>query len=252
MVELKVPHFVSEIINTPFPRDGVENLIRPATTAVPWFGNLDHSSIATVGINPSWVEFFEPVKGGNLFEGDKRRLATQSSLAQLKDQSKPSRTKQIVLDCNAYFKVNPYNKWFKPLDELMKQALNKSYYDGSACHIDLLPWATDEVWGRLDRRQQVMLIDSGRNYLEAVLQHKKFDVLLLNGRTVTQAIQKHFDKPLKQVDCFTRSDMVQPVSIFAGKLFSTRCLAWTANIQSYRGRREPLLRELAIALKRHI
>jgi hypothetical protein len=125
------------------------------TTPVLSFGDLRHAEVATLGINPSWREF---VEDGRLLAGPHRRLATLESLGA---QSTSLLTQQHVLTvveaCASYFHRNPYRRWFDPLDKILQAALGVSYYGGRACHLDLVQWATDPVWGELDDRVKAAL-----------------------------------------------------------------------------------------------
>jgi hypothetical protein len=72
----------------------------------------------------------------------------------------------VVADCAAYFQRNPYRRWFDPLDELLRAGVGASFYDGTACHLDLVQWATDPVWGQMSderarRRKPWLRIQAG-------------------------------------------------------------------------------------------
>jgi hypothetical protein len=53
----------------------------------------------------------------------------------------------VVADCAAYVQRSPYRLWLDPLDQMLPAGLGASYCDGAACHLDLIQWATDLVWG---------------------------------------------------------------------------------------------------------
>ncbi len=96
-----------------------------------------------------------------------------------------SQIEQLVADCASYFACQPYLRWFRPLDELLRGSLAVSYFDGSACHLDLIQWATDPVWGQIaDPRLRQVLLDDGVPHLRAHLHHVPLRLVLLNGRTV--------------------------------------------------------------------
>jgi hypothetical protein len=49
------------------------------------------------------------------------------------------------------------------LDVLLSQAVGVSYSSRIACHLDLVQWATDPVWGKLgDRVGAEVLLAEGR------------------------------------------------------------------------------------------
>ena len=57
---------------------------------------------------------------------------------------------QIIDDSASYFGRRPY-KWFTPLDRILQDALGVWYFNGTACHLDLVQWATKPLWGELDQ-----------------------------------------------------------------------------------------------------
>ena len=130
----------------------------PGSTPVLAFGDLCRARVATLGINPSGREFIE---NGRLLSGPRRRLATLKSLAaESAELLTDEQICTVIGDCAAYFDPgrNPYRTWFDPLDQVLRDGLGVSYYDGSACHLDLVQWATNPVWGRLDDRNAKKLL----------------------------------------------------------------------------------------------
>jgi hypothetical protein len=119
----------------------------PGSTPVVAFGDPRAAEVATLGINPSAHEFTED---GALLAGGQRRLATLRSLgADALDRLSTAQVARVVADCSAYFDRRPYRRWFDPLDRLQRSATGASYYDATACHLDLVQWATDPVWGHI-------------------------------------------------------------------------------------------------------
>src|SRR5436309_2113467 len=118
------------------------------STPVVSFGHPLVPAVATLGINPSSGEFLD--RAGSLLADGDRRLATLPSLG-VTDYAELSSelAAQIVDDCASYFDRRPY-RWFTPLDRILRSALAVSYFDGTACHLDLVQWATDPLWGQLD------------------------------------------------------------------------------------------------------
>jgi hypothetical protein len=115
------------------------------STPVISFGNPLRAPVATLGINPSVAEFCD---GGVLMADHQRRLATLDSLgAKNCEQLTEQQVAEVIGDCLGYFSRRPYMRWFGPLDELLQGSLAVSFMDGTACHLDLVQWATDPVWG---------------------------------------------------------------------------------------------------------
>jgi hypothetical protein len=118
--------------------------------------------------------------------------ATLESLqAQRCDLLSDPQVEQVVADCASYFARRPYLRWFQPLDAVVRAGLGASYFDGSACHLDLIQWATDPVWGQIaDPRLRQMLLDDGVPHLRAHLRQGMLRVVLLNGRTVVDQAER--------------------------------------------------------------
>jgi hypothetical protein len=124
---------------------GIAALVRPSIPIL-FFGDDERYvssplKVITVGLNPSRLEF----PRGDPFlrfpaarHIDPRQPALDAHLAALR----------------AYFRVRPYNAWFRPAFEPILNGLAASYYDGAATntalHTDICsPLATDPTWSRL-------------------------------------------------------------------------------------------------------
>jgi hypothetical protein len=109
---------------------------------VPSFGDLSTARVATLGLNPSNREFVDGL--GNELQGALRRFHTLRSLGLKSWSDVDARHLRLILEsCRTYFLVNPYDRWFKRLDQIVS-GTNVSYYSTSsgACHLDLIPYAT--------------------------------------------------------------------------------------------------------------
>lgn len=141
---MQIPNYIDRRIRRVIRLD---SHVVAGSTPVVSFGDAHSAAVATLGLNPSRVEFLD--RNGNELVGSSRRLATHRSL----DTSDLARAPESVIaqvlnDCNSYFARNPYRQWFDQL-ELILKACDVSYYNGSACHLDLVQWATDPTWGSL-------------------------------------------------------------------------------------------------------
>jgi len=201
----------------------------PGSTPVVSFGDANHAAVATLGINPSANEFLD---GSQLLEGAHRRLATLSSLgADSLDELTNAQVADVVADCAAYFQRRPYRRWFDPLDALLQAGTGASYYDGSACHLDLAQWATRPIWGRIvDRAARRALLDDGVPHLKAQLAAEQIGLVLLNGRQVVAQVTGAGLVELEPVGRIT----VGAVSsdLFVGSSENQSYVGWSANIQS--------------------
>ena len=104
-------------------------------------------------------------QGGYLLEGQ-RRLASIVSLrpldpAQLTDAD----VAQAFSDSNTYFSRNPLWSWFHWLETLMGGVDLGSHLDGTACHLDLVQWATKPAQGKLRPEVWQRLVDEDREFL---------------------------------------------------------------------------------------
>lgn len=164
--------------------------------AIPWaapvlmFGQLSRSRVATLGLNPSNLEFVD--RHGDELDDIQRRFHSLSSLdlvdwksAQAKD------VKNIWNLCESYFQRNPYDGWFKRLDRVLS-GMGVSYYDqfSPACHLDLVPFATDEKWSTLNRSQRQILGELGAASLVSLLRASDIRVIVLNGMSVVREFSR--------------------------------------------------------------
>ena len=219
------------------------SFIVPGSTPVVSFGSAQTATVATLGLNPSRIEF---VDGGRELIGTSRRLATHSSLGTSDLSNAPLEAiAQVFEDCNAYFYRNPYRRWFDKFTPIVS-ACGTSFYDGSACHLDLVQWATDPTWGKLQpaaKRKQLMADDSA--FLSEQLQNENLRLLLVNGRGVMRQLQRTIIDDLEEVDPIVGHAHVD-TDLFVGTVYDrVRVIAWTTNLQSSFGVTKELQAELA-------
>lgn len=157
------------------------------------FGNPETSKIATLGLNPSNKEFVD--NNDNELNSNNRRFQTLASLKLLKwDYISDEQCKMLMDQCYDYFVRNPYDSWFKRLDYLIS-GTSMSYYFPSreACHLDLVPYATFKKWGNLTTGQKSILLEKYGDVLGLVLKSSTIKILILNGKTVIDNLQKISD-----------------------------------------------------------
>src|SRR3954467_9654552 len=79
----------------------------PWAAPVPMFGSLCRSRIATLGLNPSNLEFVD--QSGAQLDRDQRRLHSLSSLG-LRDwgEAQKRHIRRVWEFCDGYFQRNPY------------------------------------------------------------------------------------------------------------------------------------------------
>lgn len=152
---------------------------------VPFFGELSASRVATVGINPSNLEFVS--NGGAELHEEARRLHTLASLGlSTWDVAEGAHVRALVRECENYFVRNPYRRWFDVLERSMAPSGYSYYPSGEKrmCHLDLVPFATSEKWGYLPPARRRALVDQGRETMAEFIRDSPLELLVLNGRSV--------------------------------------------------------------------
>ena len=236
-----IPQYIEDRIRRAIPAD---SHVIAGSTPVVSFGNSQTARVATLGLNPSKIEFLH--KTGELRRGAQRRLATQESLGVTDLSIAPlSKVMEVLEACNAYFQQQPYRKWFDQLMPMLS-GCDASYYDGSACHLDLIQWATDPTWSGLDGTVREQLVAEDAGFLAGQLQSGNLRLVLVNGNSVWKQMKRSMANELKfnEVEpicgfarCSTR--------LFVGTVFShIRVVAWSTNIQSSFGVTTALREEL--------
>ena len=165
---------------------------------VPSFGDLSRSRVATLGLNPSNREFVD-LEDREL-DGTARRFHTLNSLGLESWLEVDSRHLQLILEsCRRYFDGNPYDRWFRMLDDILS-ATEVSYYNHAhpASHLDLIPYATSRKWTDLNTRERSFLLTVAQDTLGILLRDSPVELLILNGSSVVNAFEVvagvHLDK----------------------------------------------------------
>jgi hypothetical protein len=199
---------------------------------VPSFGDLSNSRVATLGLNPSNREFVD--ERGNELEGSFRRFHTLGSLGLTSWTEVDARHLRLILEsCRGYFLRNPYDRWFRRLDVILSGA-NASFYDPiyPACHLDLIPYATECKWTELTTHQRASLLAIAADTLALLLRESPVRVLILNGRSVVERFQYVAGIRLERHEMSTWSLRRQPKPDVAG-------LAYTGAVDTLSGVRLP-------------
>jgi hypothetical protein len=228
-----IARYIDERIRRPPP---AEACIVPGSTPVVAFGNVRSAHVATLGLNPSRVKFVD--NSGYLLMGEQRRLSTQYSLgiADLCDATAEV-IDQVLEDCNQYFQRQPYRRWFDQLLPALK-VCRASYYDGTACHLDLVQWATDPTWGKLKPPIRKRLISEDAAFLERQLRNENIRLLLVNGAGVWTQLEKAMrtDLVVSHRDIIDAGLAFHPTYLYSGRLFGKiNVIAWSTNLQSSLG-----------------
>jgi hypothetical protein len=170
----------------------------PWGAPIPVFGNVEVAEIATLGLNPSNLEFMDEY--GKELEGARRRFHTLGSLGidSWRDAG-PAEISKIYSTCIHYFDSNPYDAWFKQLDYLLGDS-EFSYYKVArhACHLDLVPFATACKWSDLNQSQRRSLVQASAECLARVIENSRIRVLVLNGASVVSMFERAAGVVLKK------------------------------------------------------
>ena len=228
----EIPDYIERRIRQPIP-SGL--CVVPGSTPVVAFGNARTAKVATIGLNPSSNEFQD--RSGQDLVGCFRRLATHRSLGVYDlATASPAIIAKVLNDCNTYFQRNPYRWWFGQLESIL-QACGASYCDGSACHLDLVQWATKPTWNSLDTKAKRRLLDADARFVKEQLSNENIELLLVNGSGVACPLQEMFETEFKEL-CL---DELGPIPgfgknrtrLFTGSVLSeVRVVAWNVNLQS--------------------
>lgn len=213
------------------------------STPVVAFGRFRTAQVATLGLNPSKNEFLDGT--GNELDGADRRLATHASLGIADLSNAPVDViAKVLSDSESYFQRKPYRKWFDQLKPILANC-NASYYDGTACHLDLVQWATDPTWGSLGSKTQFKLLTSDVSFLNEQLEKENIQLLLLNGASVIDQFLARTDTSLDEVDRITDFGRIKP-KLWVGKILQNiKVVGWSTNIQSSFGVTRELRSEIA-------
>ena len=207
--------------------------IVPGSIPVVAFGDMRKARVATLAINPSYGEF---LKKDCERDGAERRLETLRSLS-CKDLTKaPHETIRRAFDsCSSYFGRKPYT-YFAKLETVLKR-LKASFYDGSACHLDLVQWATKPRWIKLEPQERENLLQSDVPFLKAQLAHEHLRLIVINGSGVREQFERFFGVRLRDVQFPPHPSLDvsggASIKFFQGR---TTCdqhvVGWNINLQS--------------------
>lgn len=157
---------------------------------VPFFGDIENAQLATVGINPSNREFL--AEDGQELVGMNRRLPTLNSLQRSSWLDVEAiQIQELVQYCSTYFLRSPYDRWFQVLERLLAPTGYSLYTKaGGACHLDLVPYATENKWGSLSSSAQRTLLAASKDALARLLRDAQLNTLVLNGQSVVREFER--------------------------------------------------------------
>ena len=208
-------------------------------TPVLSFGDYTKAQIATLGINPSSLEFVD--KRGKILQGPLKRLTDLDALKLPLDKHLNSQTyiDEIWEGCKSYFSIekNPYWDWFDDLENILLD-LNFSYKNGSACHLDLFPLSTKRMFSKLSESEQFICITKFQFLLSEQLKNSQIKTILFNGATVEKSLSviQNYDVSIDStIEYSVQGRKVNSNLFVGGTSTGQKILGWSANLQAFRG-----------------
>lgn len=230
-------------------REPPENApVVPGTLPVISFGNVASARVASLGLNPSVREFKDAA--GTWLTGSAQRLPTYDSLGiEGPDELTEEIVGTVIDRCYGYFSGNPYWQWFRPLGDMVTAVTGSRYEDGSACHLDLVQWATDPVWGGIDDAAvQRGLIEEDREFLVQQLRWEGIRVVIMNGSGVMDAVRR-LDVTLEHAATL---DEGIGCKVYVGEGYGARFVGWSQNVQNPWRSMTPQLKALVVDRAREL
>jgi hypothetical protein len=197
--------------------------VLPGSLPVTAFGDVSAAAVATIALNPSWLEFLSPM--GAWLTGEQRRLASLVSLGVHDPRDLDDyQVAGVLAESNAYFRgPDPHMDQFHWLETLLGASGAGSYQNGTACHLDLVQWATKPVQRALPPGAWHELVEADRDFLRWQLHHSNVKVALVDGAAVLQAVAD-----AKLVDSWGRGELEYGADMGSGRFRVFQ--AWSAGI----------------------
>ncbi len=150
---------------------------------------------------------------------------------------------QVVADCNGYFQKKPYCRWFNQLEPILNSCA-ASYYDGTACHLDLVQWATNPIWGKLERTLRNRLLQDDAAFLAEQLRNENIRLLVVNGNGALKKLRQGIMADLKEAEPIVGFGR-QSTRLYVGTFHKAKVVGYSTNLQSSHGVTGALRVELA-------
>ena len=142
----------------------------------------------------AWAESEQPRVCRRTWQGVRRSLAPLPHIGlpglASWSQVESRHLRQILDSCRWYFLRNPYDRWFKRLDQVIAGSGASYYVSNGACHLDLIPYATACKWTELSPQQRSSLIKVSGDTLGMLLRNSPVRLLVLNGRSVVELFEE--------------------------------------------------------------
>jgi hypothetical protein len=209
-----------------------EMYIVPQSTPIIYFGNYDAAKACTVSLNPSNKEFVDNSKK-LLDEKNKERLCSRKMLNRADNEELNDDEAETVLRyCTDYFKLRPYDMWFKPFNYFIERYGNYSFYNDNCVHLDLVQWAT-EKWSKVPISIKQVHLNNDLPVLKYLLD-KDFEIMFLNGITAIENVRDCLNITLNEkVTVFRNTnDIETTLIIYQGNYKKIKVVGWNIYLQS--------------------
>ncbi len=202
------------------------------STPVVSFGNPIKATAVTLGINPSYEEFQDSNKKILPF-GQKRLVDLETLGVDSRDGLSYEQAREVVDGALRYFDRNPY-QWFSEIERVVLNPFLLNYKNESAAHLDIIQWATDPVWSKIANKQDCQdMLDSDADFLRFQLSAYDFKIVLMNGKTVIEQVQKLHLVDLEEVGSISFGNGEARSKVWRGQLGEKIFLGWNLNIQRH-------------------
>lgn len=203
----------------------------PKSVPITAFGQFEDAKVATLSLNPSYLEFSN--QEGLPLSEEKRRLLSRNDLGISDTEAlDPLSAQKVIESFRNYFadSANPYKKWFGPMEKRVLANVGASYWSGSATHLDLSQWATNPIWNKLGNSTRDAILETDLPFLKKQIQSRNFDLVLLNGMTVISEISR-IGLVSMEVERSEERDG-KKVIFYSGEALGTTFLGWNWYLQS--------------------
>jgi hypothetical protein len=202
------------------------------STPVVSFGDPIKSTVVTLGINPSYEEFQDQNKV-TLGRGEKRLIDQDMLSGDVREGLTRDEAGSVVLGCHNYFEINPYG-WFKEIEDVVLEPFGYNYKSGFAAHLDIIQWATDPVWSKIEDKASCQnMLDADAEFLKFQLSAYGFTYVLMNGKTVVEQVKSLNIVDLEEVGTISFGNGDARSKVWRGTLGDKIFLGWNLNIQRH-------------------
>lgn len=220
-MQKELKEFLLDKISLPIP-----TTVKIVEGSIPivFFGNVEKAVVATLSLNPSNKEFEH---NGPRRIIDRKQLEVSDSQPLTKEQAEI-----VYQSLLLYFKNNPYNGWFNPMNNLFKSK-GYEYYNDKIVHLDISPWATSNKWASLKSEERKSIIDT--SIIEQVIVKREIKKLFINGRTAFDVFYTTLslnNNDIRQLsfNYTTQNGKNRSFIIYETEIFGCRVVGWNLYI----------------------